>query len=104
MRRLYIAFIAFTVLAAGAAITSVTLYFALPDKMTPKTEILMKLRTLMRGSMIGTQPLFAYIIPSDDAHQVSLLVKWKLLIVHNRNLIITERIFGATWRSSAIHN
>lgn len=64
-------FIALIVLAAVTLISSVSIAFVLTDKMKATGDVLTRLRTLMNGSTLGIEPLAAYIIPSDDSHQVS---------------------------------
>lgn len=59
------------ILAGVAVISSVSIAFVLTDKMKQTGDALMRLRSLMSGSTLGIEPLAAYIIPSDDSHQVS---------------------------------
>lgn len=63
--------IAFIVLAGVAVISSVSIAFALSDRMKATGDALSRLRSLMTGSELKMEPLTAYIIPSDDEHQVS---------------------------------
>jgi hypothetical protein len=56
-------------LAGVAVISSVSIALVLSDKMKVTGDILTRLRSLMNGSAT-MEPLFAYIIPTDDAHQV----------------------------------
>lgn len=46
---------------------------AAADDETPLT----RLRSLMTGQTLGFDPLIAYIIPSDNEHQVSLIIQVK---------------------------
>lgn len=78
-------FIVFTLLAGVALISSVSVAYVLTDKMKVTGEVLKatgdaltRLRTLMQGTSLGIEPITAYIIPSDDAHQVSCAKKIKL--------------------------
>ena len=64
--------IIFIVLLSAVVITSVSITIALSDKMKATGNALSRLRNLMTGSTFDFEPLFAYIVPSDDAHQVSL--------------------------------
>lgn len=66
-----IIFATFILLASIAVISSVSIAFVLTDKMKATGDILLRLRTLMNGSSLGIEPLTAYIIPTDDSHQVS---------------------------------
>jgi hypothetical protein len=63
--------IALILLAGVALISSVSIAMVLTDKMKATGDVLTRLRTLMNGSSLGIEPLTAYIIPTDDAHQVS---------------------------------
>lgn len=65
------------VLLSAVLITSVSITIALSDKMKATGDVLSRLRHLMTGSTLDFEPLFAYIVPSDDAHQVSLLNELK---------------------------
>jgi Xaa-Pro aminopeptidase len=56
-------------LAGVAVISSVSIALVLSDKMKATGDILTRLRSLMNGSA-SMEPLHAYIIPTDDAHQV----------------------------------
>lgn len=52
---------------------SIALVLSSTDKMKTTADALSRLRTLMKGtSTVKMEPLTAYIVPSDDAHQVSL--------------------------------
>lgn len=64
--------IIFIVVLCAVAITSVSITIALSDKMKATGDALSRLRNLMTGSTLDIEPLFAYIVPSDDAHQVRL--------------------------------
>lgn len=74
--------IAFIVLAGVAVISSVSIAVVLSDRMKATGDALSRLRSLMTGSELKIDPLTAYIIPSDDEHQVSQgrRVKVSLLI------------------------
>ena len=72
MKRNYkIPLIVFIVLAFAAVISSVSIAIVLSDKMKVTGDALTRLRTLMNGISLNIEPISAYIIPSDDAHQVS---------------------------------
>lgn len=61
------------ILAAVAVISSVSVAVLLnSDKMKATGDALTRLRSLMTGTQLGIEPLTAYIIPSDDSHQVRL--------------------------------
>lgn len=57
------------VLLCAVVISSISISFALSDKMKATGDALTKLRNYMRGTELGFEPLKAYIVPSDDAHQ-----------------------------------
>lgn len=59
-----------TSFASVAVISSISIAL-LQDKMKATGDALSRLRTLMQGTSLNIEPLIAYIIPSDDAHQVS---------------------------------
>lgn len=61
-------------LGCVAVISGVSIALVLStDKMKTTADALSRLRTLMKGtSTVKMEPLTAYIVPSDDAHQVSL--------------------------------
>lgn len=61
-------FFGLIVLAALALISSISVALVLTVKM--KQTSLSRLRALMKGNTLGIEPLAAYIIPSEDAHQV----------------------------------
>lgn len=63
--------IAFIVLAGVAVISSVSIAVVLSDRMKATGDALSRLRSLMTGSELKIESLTAYIIPSDDEHQVS---------------------------------
>lgn len=65
--------IALILLTVVAVISSVSIAFVLTDKMKAASDVLSRLRTSMSGSSLGIEPLTAYIIPSDDSHQVSCI-------------------------------
>jgi hypothetical protein len=70
--------IIFIIIVTAAAISAVSVTIALlnSDKMKATGDALSRLRTLMRGGTeLGFEELYAYIIPSDDAHQVGGLFK-----------------------------
>ena len=75
---LRIIFIALTFLASVSVISTVSVVISdkaksadTGEKLTKDTEdALTRLRSLMTGATLGIEPLIAYIIPSDDAHQV----------------------------------
>lgn len=72
-QRIKTTFIALILLAGVAVISSVSVAFVLTDraKLTDDTDnALTRLRSLMTGTALNIEPLIAYIIPSDDAHQV----------------------------------
>lgn len=73
-RNIKIISILFLLLACVAVISSVSIALLLPDKMKATGDVLTRLRTLMNGSSLGIEPLTAYIIPSDDSHQVSCAI------------------------------
>lgn len=76
MKKTYkITFIVLILLAVIAVISSVSVAFVLTDKMKTTGDALTRLRSLMNGQALNIEPLTAYIVPSDDAHQVSLLCK-----------------------------
>lgn len=58
-------------LAGVAVISSVSIAVVLSDRMKATGDALSRLRALMTGSELKIEPLTAYIIPSDDEHQVS---------------------------------
>lgn len=71
MRRSYkITFAVLIVLSIAAVISSVSVALVLSDKMKATADTLTRLRALMTGSTLKIEPLTAYIIPSDDSHQV----------------------------------
>lgn len=71
MRRSYkITFIVLIVLSVVAVISSVSVALVLSDKMKATATTLTRLRELMTGTSLKIEPLTAYIIPSDDSHQV----------------------------------
>lgn len=72
-RNTKITFIALIILAGVAVISSVSIALVLSDRMKATGDALSKLRSLMSGSS-SFEPLFAYIIPSDDSHQVSQIM------------------------------
>lgn len=57
------------VLLSAVVISSISISFALSDKMKAASDALTELRALMKGTRLGIEPLKAYIVPSDDAHQ-----------------------------------
>jgi hypothetical protein len=65
--------IALILFTGVALISSVSIALVLTDKMKATGDVLTRLRTLMNGSSLGIEPLTAYIIPSDDSHQVSVM-------------------------------
>lgn len=64
-----------SVVAVVALVTTLCLVFLLPDKMKATGDALTRLRSLMTGTALGFEPLTAYIIPSDDSHQVSSITR-----------------------------
>lgn len=71
MKRNYkITFIVVVILAVIAVVTSVSVAFVLnSDNMKETGDSLSRLRSLMHGTSLNIEPLTAYIVPSDDAHQ-----------------------------------
>lgn len=65
-----ITLIVLALLAIVAVISSVTVAIVLSDKMKATGDALNRLRALMTGTSLNIEPLAAYIIPSDDSHQV----------------------------------
>lgn len=65
-----ITFIVLFVLALVAVISSVSVAFVLTDKLKMTGDALTRLRSLMTGTALNIEPITAYIIPSDDPHQV----------------------------------
>lgn len=63
--------ISFIILLCAVVITSISVTIALSDRMKATSDTLAKFRAYMTGSSHGFEPLVAYIIPSDDAHQVN---------------------------------
>lgn len=61
--------IIFIVLLCAVVISSISISFVLLDKMKSTGDALAKLRYYMKGTELGFEPLTAYIVPSDDAHQ-----------------------------------
>jgi hypothetical protein len=80
-------------LASVALISSLSIAFALTDKMKATGDALVRLRSLMTGSKLGFEPLTAYIIPSDDSHQVTLC---KTSESGLEIALISERVSGAS--------
>lgn len=71
MKKSYkITFIVLILLAIAAVISSVSVALVLSDKMKSTGDALTRLRSLMTGTSLGIEPITAYIIPSDDSHQV----------------------------------
>lgn len=62
--------IIFIVLLSAVVIASISVTIALSDRMKATGTALSRLRAHMTGSNLGFEPLMAYIVPSDDAHQV----------------------------------
>lgn len=62
---------ALIVLALIVVVSSVSISLVLSDRMKETGSLLKRLRVAMGGSGLGFEKLFAYIVPSDDAHQVS---------------------------------
>lgn len=73
-RNCKITFIVLIVLALVAVISSVSIAFVLSDRMKATGDALTRLRALMDGTQLKIEPIVAYIIPSEDAHQVSSIV------------------------------
>lgn len=69
MRRRTIVFGGLIVLLCAVVISSISITIALSDKMKAAGDKLSHLRQLMKGTDLGFEPLMAYIVPSDDAHQ-----------------------------------
>lgn len=61
------------VLLCAVVISSVSISFALSDKMKATGDAISLLRGYMKGTELGFEPLMAYIVPSDDAHQSEYL-------------------------------
>lgn len=57
------------VLLSAVVISSISISIALSDKMKATSDVVSRLRLFMRGTDLGFEPLYAYIIPSDDSHQ-----------------------------------
>jgi hypothetical protein len=74
-KNIKISLFAFVILASIAVISSVSIALVLSsDKMKTTADALSRLRLLMTGtSTVKMDPLTAYIVPSDDAHQVSCI-------------------------------
>lgn len=75
-KNLKISLFAFVILASIAVISGVSIALVLSsDKMKTTGDALQRLRQLMTGtSTVKMDSLTAYIVPSDDAHQVSSIV------------------------------
>lgn len=62
--------IIFIVLLCAVLISSISIsIIVLSDKMKSTGDALARLRLYMKGTDLGFEPLAAYIVPSDDAHQ-----------------------------------
>lgn len=57
------------VLLCAVVISSISISIALSDKMKATGDAVSRLRQFMKGTELGFEPLFAYIVPSDDSHQ-----------------------------------
>jgi hypothetical protein len=72
-KNIKISLFVFVILGSIAVISSVSIALILStDKMKNTADALSRLRQLMTGTTtVKMEPLTAYIVPSDDAHQVS---------------------------------
>lgn len=75
LKKQKITLFAIVLFASAAVISGVSIALVLSsDKMKTTADALTRLRTLMKGtSSVKMEPLTAYIVPSDDAHQVSVV-------------------------------
>lgn len=76
-----------TLLLLALVAASVVIGLVLADKMKATGDTLVRLRKLMTGKSLNIEPLAAYIIPSDDSHQVSRLCNSESRRMFNELLI-----------------
>ena len=62
------------------------------------TQILKRLRTLMKDNSFIAGPIQAYIVPSGDAHQVCYTLQFQFFLVTCKLIVLLRDIFNVMIR------